>query len=97
MKKLMLVGIMLFCRTSAHAVSLDFIKSGADYVWSDLKANSGFKIDSSIQLSEYDWKHGQWSYGTAIQFLNEGSYLYTALEATKNISDPSRIGKVDHR
>lgn len=63
------------------------------FILNDFKKNTRFKIDSTVPLTEYDWKHGQWSAGSAIPFLNEGSYLWTGGELTKSLSDPNRIGK----
>jgi hypothetical protein len=71
---------------------LSLIQSGTKFIIDDLKANTKFKIDSTIPLTEYDWRRGQWSYGTAVPFLNIGSYLYTGAVITKNI-EGNRIDK----
>jgi len=58
------------------------VKDFGTFIWSDVKNNTGFKLDSTIPYSAVDWKRGVWSAGTATPFFHVGSYLYTGVSAS---------------
>ena len=52
-----------------------------------MKANTVFKVESTIPYMAFDWKHGVASAGDIVPFFHEGSYLYTGLSVGKNLNN----------
>lgn len=95
MKKLALLIVMMGSGSMLHAQSLAGIPALVQSLETDVKTNSGFKLETAMSAYEWDWTSGTSWAGEKVPFAHLGSYIYCSAGYSHALNSAKGYGLVD--